>query len=129
MFKNFKLLKGITLVLALAVLLGAGILVGSYVAAASNTVILYVSDHGDNSTGEDEATAFTSIDAAIDAANKMYLEAGSQLKLLVVDRISVPTQVVDEEVLTDRTGARVPIIVTSFQNVTDEEDFSEVYFT
>ncbi len=129
MFKNSKILKGITLVLALVLVLGAGILVGSYVDAASKTVLFYVSDHGDNSTGEDEATAFTSIDAAIAAADKMYLEPGSQLKLLVVDRVSVPTQKVDELVLRDRNGARVPIIITSHQNVTDEEDFSEVYFT
>ncbi len=129
MLKNSKFLKGLTLVLALVLVLGAGVLVGTYVEAATKTVLFYVSDNGDNTTGEDEATAFTSIDAAIAAANKMYLEPGSQLKLLVVDRISVPTQKVDGEVLTDRTGARVPIIITSHQNVTDKEDFSEVYFT
>ncbi len=126
MFKNSKILKGLSLAFALVLVLGCAVLLSNYVDASANTVIFYVSDHGDNTSGSDEATAFTSISSAIQKANAMKLPTGSRLKLIIVDRITTTTYSPDNTVALDANGHRLPITITS-QNTTSADDYSDIY--
>lgn len=127
MFKSAKLLKGSAVALACAVVLCLGVVFGIYYAgAAANTVTLYVSNHGDNTTGADEASAFTSILDATTAANKMALKPGTQLRLLVVERVSVTTNKINSQVL-DTAGNVVPVTVEGYGYDGDEGNRPEIY--
>ncbi|MBR2615197.1 MAG: hypothetical protein IKC69_00785 [Clostridia bacterium] len=125
MLKNSKTLKGITLVFALVMLLSCGILLTSASGAESNKIVLFVSDHGDNSTGKDEASAFTTFNAAIAASNAMKPEPGTELVLIVADTVTVTTQQVDSTIARDSEGNRMRVTVTSL-NGANEDDFSSI---
>ncbi len=129
MLKNFNILKGITVSLVLALLLCGGILLKNYADAATSTVVYYLSDSGDNTTGADEATAFHTIDDAIRAVNAKKLEPGSTVKLIVVDRLTLTTQIADSVVAVDAQGNRLPVTLTSLDGASSKDDFSEVYLT
>ncbi len=127
MFKNAKLLKGSTIALACALVLCLGVVFGIYYAgAAANTVTLYVSNHGDNTTGADEASAFTSILEATTAANEMALKPGTKLRILVVERVSVTTNKINSQVL-DTAGNVVPVTVEGYGFDGDEGNRPEIY--
>ena len=128
MFKNKKMMRGIVLALAFVLVLGGGILLKLYANAASNTVVLYVSDEGDNTTGLDEASAFTTISGAMKAANNMQLSPGMELRVIVTDIITVETQSIDGTVVKDTAGGRVPVTITSLYDTSDE-DMSTIYLT
>lgn len=129
MFKNAKLLKSVTVALACALVLGIGLFVGLYyVGAAANTVTLYVSDQGDNTTGSDEASAFTSIMSATQAANKMALKPGTKLKLLVVERTTVTTSNLAEQVY-DTENNKVPVYIEGYGYDKDDGNRPEIYCT
>lgn len=113
MQKNFRFLKGISLVFALVLLVGCSVLLAQNVKASADTVVFYVSDAGDNTLGVDEATAFTSLDSALQKAKSMNLPKGTTVKLLVVGRVTSTTQTVDPTVPLDAEGNRLPILVTS----------------
>ena len=113
MQKNFRFLKAISLVFALVLLVGCGLLSGQNVEASADTVVFYVSDSGDNTEGIDEATAFTSINEALKKAADMKLPKGTTVKLLVADRVTVTTQTVDSTVPLDAEGNRLPVHITS----------------
>ncbi len=129
MLKNLKLLKGITVFLALCLLVGGGFLIKNQVDAASKTVVYYVSEDGDNTTGEDAATAFNSIETAIKNANSLALPAGTDVKIIVVGRVNVTSEKIDGALVTNEKGERVRVTITSEQNSTDRDDFSEIYLT
>lgn len=126
MFKNSKILKGISLAFALVLVLGCAVMISNYVEASAKTVVFYVSDDGDNTSGSDEATAFTSLSGAIQKANEMKLPTGSRLKLIVVDRITTTTSSPDSTLALDANGYRLPITITS-QNTSSPDDYSEIY--
>lgn len=128
MFKNSRLLKGIFLVMACVMVLGCAFLLRDFVAAKTNVVTLYVSDHGDNTDGSDEACAFTSLDAAFTAVNEKKYPAGTELKLVVVDRLTVGGQKMDSVIATDADGGRMPVTITSLET-SSEDDYSELYLT
>lgn len=129
MFKNAKLLKGSTVALACALVLCLGIVFGIYYAvAAANTVTLYVSDQGDNTTGSDEASAYTSIMGATQAANKMALKPGTKLKLLVVERTTVTTSNLAEQVY-DTEGNKIPVYIEGYGYDEDDGNRPEIYCT
>ncbi len=129
MLKNLKLLKGITIALAFVLVLGGGILLKLTADAATKTVVYYISDEGDNTTGQDEASAFTSIKDAIVAANAEKFAPGTQLRFIVVDRVSISTQVLGgNEIAKDSAGEKLPITVTSLYDDTSE-NFSTIYLT
>ena len=129
MFKNAKLLKGSTVALACALVLCLGIVFGIYYAvAAANTVTLYVSDHGDNTTGSDEASAFTSIMEATKAANKMALKPGTKLKLLIAERTTVTTSNLAEQVY-DTEKNKVPVFVEGYGYDKNDGNRPEIYCT
>ncbi len=125
MFKNAKLLKSVTVVLACALVLFLGIY---YVGAADSTVILYVSDHGDNTTGIDEASAYTSILDATKAANEMKLKPGTKLKLLLVDRVTVTTETLNVPVY-DTEGNEITVLAEGYGFDGDVGNRADVYCT
>ena len=126
MFKNSKLLKGITLVFALVLLIGCGVVLSNVAAASPRTVVMYVGDPGDNTSGLNESTALHSLDAAIQKANEMKLPSGSELKLIVVDRLTITTKGCDSTLAFDASGFRLPITITSLET-TNEDQFSDLY--
>jgi len=128
MFKNAKLLKGSTIALVCALVLCLGIVFGIYYAgaAAANTVTLYVSEHGDNTTGADESSAFTSIEAATTAANGMNLKPGMEVKILVVERVCLNNRYINTKVL-DTAGNEVPVTVEGYGYDGDEGNLPEIY--
>ncbi len=129
MVKNSKMLKGAIIALALILVLGGGILLKAAVDAAANTVTFYVSDSGDDTTGKDAATAFTTIGSALKKANEMKLEPGMKLRLIVADTVSIPTQYLDNQVVAkDNKGGKLPITVTSLHDDSDE-NMSTIYLT
>jgi len=113
MFKNSKILKGIVLSLALVLVVGAGVLLKMQASAEANTVVFYVSDNGNNTTGKDAATAFTSISAATKAANDMKLAPGTEVKLIVVDQIFATSRNMDGATAKDSAGGKLHFTITS----------------
>ena len=91
MFKNSKMLKGMFLALAFVLVLGAGVLLNLNANAEGNTVVYYVSDSGNNTTGKDAATAFHTFTAVTEEANKLNLAPGTELKIVVVDQVFIKT--------------------------------------
>lgn len=113
MFKNSKMLKGMVLALALVLVLGAGVLLNFKANAETNTVVYYVSDSGNNTTGKDAATAFRTFEAVTEAANKLNLAPGTELKILVVDQVFIKTRELDKNTVRDSAGNKVHITITS----------------
>lgn len=114
MFKNSKMLKGIVLALALVLVLGAGVALNLRAAAEANTVVLYVSENGNNTTGKDAATAFTDIAAATKAANDMKLAPGTPVKILIVDRVYSDTRYMDGSASAkDSAGGKLQFTIAS----------------
>ncbi len=113
MFKNSKILKGIILALAVVLVLGGGVLLKMNVTAEENTVIFYVSENGNNTTGKDAATAYTSIAAATKAANDMKLAPGTEVKLIIVDKVRSEEIKMDGPTALDSQGGKLHFTITS----------------
>lgn len=113
MLKNSKMLKGMFLALALVLVLSAGILLNLNANAEGNTVVYYVSDSGNNTTGKDAATAFRTFAAATEAANKLNLAPGTELKIVVVNKVLIQTTGLDQNTVRDSAGNKVHITITS----------------
>ena len=113
MFKNSNLLKGVVFALALVLVLACGVLLNTDAVAETNTVVLYVSDNGNNTTGKDAATAFTSFIKATAAANEMQLAPGTELKIIVPDKVFVTDRYLDKNTVKDTAGNKVHITITS----------------
>lgn len=126
MFKNSKLLKGITLVFALVLLIGCGVVFSNVAAASPKTVVFYVGDTGDNTSGLDESTALHTLNAAMQKATDMKLPSGSEVKIIVVDRLTITTKGADSTLAKDASGYRLPVTITSLET-TNEDQFSELY--
>ncbi|MBR5296211.1 MAG: hypothetical protein IKU24_06435, partial [Clostridia bacterium] len=129
MLKNSKMLKGVIIALAFVLVLGGGILLKYAVGAAAKTVVFYVSDEGDNTTGADEATAFITIGDALKAANDMKLAPGYEVRLIVANKVSIPTQYIDNQIVAvDNKGDKLPVTVTSLHDDSDD-NMSTIYLT
>lgn len=127
MFKNAKLLKSVTIALACALVISVALFVGiAYVGAAANTVTLYVSNSGDNTNGSDEGSAFTTIVDATKYANGLGLKPGTEVKILVVDRVSVKSNSLTSQVL-DTEGKPVPVTIEGYGFDGDEGNRPEIY--
>lgn len=113
MFKNSKMLKGMVLALAFVLVLGAGALLNLTANAEGNTVVYYVSDSGNNTTGKDAATAFRTFAAVTEAANKLNLAPGTELKIMVVDQVFIHTTGLDVNTVRDSAGNKVHITIAS----------------
>ncbi len=113
MFKNSKMLKGFVLALALVLVLGGGFALKLNANAEANTVVLYVSATGNNTTGKDAATAFTDIADATAAANDMNLAPGTEVKILVVDSVRSESRNLDGETAKDSAGGKLHFTITS----------------
>ncbi len=126
MLKNSKLLKGITLALALVFVLGAGVFLKLQADAQSKVIVRYVSDAGDNTTGLDEASAYTTIANATAALAKTEIAPGTEVRFIVVNRVSVPAKAIDVTVLKDTSGQMVPVTITS-QHTDDPDNFADIH--
>jgi hypothetical protein len=126
MFKNSKLLKGITLVFALVLLIGCGVVFSNVAAASPKTVVFYVGDTGDNTSGLDESTALHTLSDAMQKATDMKLPSGSEVKIIVVDRLTITTKGADGTLAKDASGYRLPVTITSLET-TNEDQFSELF--
>lgn len=125
MLKNSKLLKGITIALALVVVLGAGVALKLHANAQSKVIVRYVSDAGDNTTGMDEASAYTAIKNATAALAKTEIAPGTEVRIVVVNEVSVPDKAIDVTTLKDTQGGLVPITITS-QYTDDPDNFANI---
>ncbi len=114
MFKNSKLLKGVTVALAFVLLLCGGILLKQAVDAAGNTVVYYVSDFGDNTTGLDPTTAFNTFSAASAAANAAKLEPGTEVLFYLVEEVTLTTQSIDGSTIKDKNGTPLHLTIASY---------------
>ncbi|MBQ3074760.1 MAG: hypothetical protein IJC26_01715, partial [Clostridia bacterium] len=121
MFKNSKMLRGIVLALALVLVLGGGLVLKMHVGAEANTVVLYVSANGNNTTGADAATAFTTIAAATKAANDRSLAPGTEVKIVVLGDLYVTSRNLDGATAKDSAGGKLHFTITSEKTGSVEE--------
>ncbi len=128
MFKNSKLLKGVVLTLALVLVLSLGVVLKFHADASSNTAVYYLSKQGDNTTGKDEATAFTSFMTACETLSKEEFAPGTKIYFLVIDQVVCDTEEFNSHQVKDTDGNVITINVTSLFD-DSAEDYAEIYLS